>query len=112
MPYAPEHALEALDHFLGPLRKRLFGKYGFCDAFCEARDWYAPSYLAIDQGPIIIMIENYRTGLLWKLFMGVTEIRETLRGLFREHATPARLAELARRAGLPAVTGASRRIAC
>jgi hypothetical protein len=81
IPYTPEYSLAALKHFLGPLRQRLWGEYGFIDAFCEAKDWYAPSYLAIDQGPIIIMIENYRTGLLWKLFMSCAEIREGLRRL-------------------------------
>jgi hypothetical protein len=81
MPYAPQHSLAALAHFNGKLGKRLWGKYGFVDAFCESRDWYAPSHLAIDQGPIIIMIENYRTGLLWRLFMSVPEIRQGLRRL-------------------------------
>ena len=47
----------------------MIGDYGFCDAFSLEQGWFAPSYLAIDQGPIIIMIENYRTGLLWDLFM-------------------------------------------
>ena len=51
------------------LGDRAFGDYGFCDAFSLEQDWFAPSYLAIDQGPIIIMIENHRTGLLWDLFM-------------------------------------------
>ena len=81
MPYAPQHALTALRHFLGPLRKQLWRDYGFVDAFCEAKGWYAQSHLAIDQGPIIIMIENYRTGLLWRLFMSSPEILAGLRRL-------------------------------
>jgi hypothetical protein len=81
MPYTPQHSLVALKHFMGPLRPRLWGRYGFVDAFCETEDWYAPSYLAIDQGPIIIMIENYRTGLLWKLFMSAPEIGVGLKRL-------------------------------
>jgi hypothetical protein len=78
MPYTPQYSLEALRHFMGPMRERLWRQYGLVDAFCEARDWYAPSHLAIDQGPIIIMIENYRTGLLWKLFMNCAEVRTGL----------------------------------
>jgi hypothetical protein len=81
MPYTPEYSLAALRHFLGPMRKRLLGEYGLIDSFCETRDWCAPSHLAIDQGPIIVMIENYRTGLFWKLFMSCPEIRQGLRRL-------------------------------
>ena len=52
-----------------------------------SQNWYAKSYLAIDQGPIIIMIENYRTGLLWKLFMSCPEISKSLKKLgFESHA--------------------------
>jgi hypothetical protein len=47
---------------------------GFTDAFNETRSWYASTYLAIDQGPIILMIENYRSQLLWDLFMANPEI--------------------------------------
>ena len=54
---------------------RLWGTYGFYDAFNTTESWYASSYLAIDQGPIIVMIENYRTGLLWNLFMSAPEIQ-------------------------------------
>ncbi len=51
---------------------------GFYDAFNPTRDWYADSYLAIDQGPIICMIENHRSGLLWELFMKNPEISGAL----------------------------------
>jgi len=54
---------------------------GFFDAFCEQRDWFSDAYLAIDQGPIIVMMENHRTGLLWKLFMHVPEVQSGLRKL-------------------------------
>nr|MBA2561888.1 beta-glucosidase [Chitinophagaceae bacterium] len=53
-------------------------EYGFTDAFNETENWYAKSHLAIDQGPIIVMIENYRTGLLWKLFMSSPDIKRGL----------------------------------
>jgi hypothetical protein len=78
-PYAPEAAMRALRHFLK--KKRLWGRYGFTDAFNETRGWTADTYLAIDQGPIVVMIENYRSGLLWKLFMAVPEVQRGLRKL-------------------------------
>jgi hypothetical protein len=81
IPYAPEAALAALKHFHGALGGRLWRDYGFVDAFCETRDWVADTHLAIDQGPIVVMIENYRTGLLWRLFMSCPEIRHGLRRL-------------------------------
>ena len=80
-PYAPEQAMRALRHFYHDLGDRIWGEFGFVDAFSETHDWYASSYLAIDQGPIVAMIENHRTGLLWKLFMSCDEIRAGLRRL-------------------------------
>ena len=80
-PYAPEHAMRALRHFYHDLGDRIWGDYGFVDAFSPVDGWAASSYLAIDQGPIVVMIENYRTGLLWNLFMSCPEIRQGLRRL-------------------------------
>jgi hypothetical protein len=80
-PYAPRAALQALRHFLGVHGSRIWGRYGFVDAFCERRDWYSDVFLAIDQGPIVVMIENYRSGLLWKLFMSIPEVQSGLRRL-------------------------------
>lgn len=54
------------------------GQYGFYDAFNKSANWYSDQYLAIDQGPIIVMIENYRTGLLWELFMSCPEVKQGL----------------------------------
>jgi hypothetical protein len=79
-PYAPKEAMRALRHFLRHGDK-LWGRFGFADAFNEGRNWYADAFLAIDQGPIIIMIENHRSGLLWKLFMSIPEIQVGLRKL-------------------------------
>ena len=62
-------------YFYEELGDRLWGEYGFKDAFNLTEDWFAPSYLAIDQGPIIVMIENYRTGLIWKLFMSHQDVQ-------------------------------------
>ncbi|HVZ56500.1 MAG TPA: glucoamylase family protein [Chitinophagaceae bacterium] len=80
-PYTPEYSMKALRHFYYDLGGRLWGPYGFHDAFNETRNWYAESYLAIDQGPIVVMIENYRSGLLWKLFMSCPEVASGLRKL-------------------------------
>lgn len=80
-PYTPEYSMKALRHFYYDLGDKIWGEYGFTDAFSESENWYAKSYLAIDQGPIIVMIENYRSGLLWKLFMSCPEVKEGLKKL-------------------------------
>jgi len=77
-PYTPEQSMRALRHFYFNLGDRIWRKYGFVDAFNETTDWYAPQHLAVDQGPIIVMMENYRTGLLWRLFMSCPEIQHGL----------------------------------
>lgn len=81
MPYTPGQSMNALKHFYRELGDRLWGEYGFKDAFNLGRDWFADSYLAIDQGPIICMIENHRTGLLWNLFMQNPEISPALEAI-------------------------------
>lgn len=73
-PYAPTESTSALKHFYFDLGDRIFGPYGFYDAFSEQDDWYIQRYLAIDQGPAVVMMENYRSGLLWKLFMSSPEV--------------------------------------
>lgn len=78
MPYTPEESIMALEYFYYTLGDRLFGKYGFRDAFTLGRKWFADSYIAIDQGPIVIMIENHRTGLLWNAFMQDEQIQAGL----------------------------------
>ena len=79
IPYIPEQSMKAIKHFYFDLGDRIWGKYGFYDAFSEQDDWYPQKYLAIDQGPPVVMIENYRTGLLWNLFMSSPEIRNGLK---------------------------------
>src|SRR5262249_43560691 len=81
LPYAPREVLQTVRHFLTRYGQKIWGRYGFVDAFCETRDWYADTFLAIDQGPIVVMTENHRTGLLWKLFMSVPEVQAGLRRL-------------------------------
>jgi len=80
-PYTPEYSMQALKHFYFDLGDKIWSDYGFVDSFSESKNWYAKNYLAIDQGPIIVMIENYRTGLLWKLFMSCPEIQNGLKKL-------------------------------
>lgn len=80
-PYTPTESMKALKFFYYTMGDRLWGDYGFYDAFNVTADWYASSYLAIDQGPIVVMIENYRTGLLWNLFMSAPEIQTGLTNL-------------------------------
>ena len=80
-PYTPQYSMQALKYFYFDLGDKIWSEYGFVDAFNETQNWYATSHLAIDQGPIIAMIENYRTGLLWKLFMSCPEIKAGLKKL-------------------------------
>ena len=77
-PYTPEKSMRALRHFYEDLHRDLWGEYGFYDAYSEEHNWFSNGYLAIDQGPIVTMIENYRTQLLWNLFMSNSEIQHGL----------------------------------
>lgn len=78
--YTPEESLKVM-RYLYNKGDKLWGKYGFYDAFSETDDWYPQRYLAIDQGPIAVMIENYRSGLLWNLFMSHPDIQHGLKKL-------------------------------
>lgn len=80
-PYTPKESMQALEHFYYDLGDRLWGPYGFFDAFSEQEDWTSDGYLAIDQGPTIVMIENHRSALLWNLFMSSPEVRTGLKKL-------------------------------
>ena len=77
-PYTPVESMRALKYFYYKLGDRTWGEYGFYDAFNQTEDWYGKTYLAIDQGPIVVMMENYRTGLLWNLFMSAPEVQQGL----------------------------------
>ncbi len=81
MPYTPTESMQALKFFYYKLGDRIWKEYGFVDAFSLKDPWFANSFLAIDQGPIIIMIENYRSGLLWNLFMSCPEVKTGMRSL-------------------------------
>lgn len=78
MPYTPEESIAALKNMYRKYGKKIWGPFGFTDAFNVSKNWYANSYLSIDEGPIIDMIENYRSQLLWNNFMANPEIQPML----------------------------------
>lgn len=78
MPYTPTESMQALKYFYRERGQELFGKYGPYDAFNDDRDWVQEAYIGIDQGPIVVMIENYRTGLLWNQVMKDTDVKAGL----------------------------------
>ena len=81
MPYTPRDSMAALRHFHQDRGAEIWGRHGFVDAFNRTRGWVAEGNLAIDQGPIVVMIENHRSALLWDLFMSCPEVRAGLRRL-------------------------------
>ncbi|CAM3456144.1 glucoamylase family protein [Pontibacter korlensis] len=84
-PYTPYYSMQVLRNFYTGLSSKMVGEYGLKDAHNKYRNWTATDHLAIDQGPIVIMIENYRSGLLWSLFTGLPEIQAGLSKLgFRQ----------------------------
>ncbi|HEX4649155.1 MAG TPA: glucoamylase family protein, partial [Steroidobacteraceae bacterium] len=80
-PYTPEASMAALKHYYRDLGERMWDIYGPRDAFDAGADWISPIYMGLDQAPIVVMVENYRTGLVWKSFMANPEIGEMLRKL-------------------------------
>ncbi|WP_027137587.1 glucoamylase family protein [Gaetbulibacter saemankumensis] len=81
IPYTPAESLDVM-HYLYQKKKQMLGVAGFYDAFSPQYNfWVADAYLAIDQGPQIIMIENYRTGLIWNLFMQNEDVKNGLNKL-------------------------------
>lgn len=81
MPYTPTQSMNALKFFYYKLGDKIWGDYGFYDAFNLSTPWFATSALAIDEGPIVCMIENYRSGLLWNLFMSCPEVKAGMKKL-------------------------------
>jgi hypothetical protein len=77
-PYTPVESMKALKHFYRDLGERLWGDYGFRDGFNLSEDWFEDVNMGLDQAPIVVMIENYRSGLIWKLFMSNAEIKPAL----------------------------------
>jgi hypothetical protein len=81
LPYTPTQSMNAIRFFYYTLGDKIWGQYGFIDAFNLTNIWFDSDYLAIDQGPEIVMIENYRSGLLWNLFMSCPEIQAGMTNL-------------------------------
>lgn len=77
-PYTPKESMKMIRHLYEDLGDKVWGEFGFYDAFSETENWYPKRYLGIDQGPIVVMIENGRTGLLWNLFMSAPEVKTGL----------------------------------
>ncbi len=80
-PYTPEASMAAFKHFYRELGGQLWGIYGPRDAFNPTKNWASPIYMGLNQAPIVVMIENYRTGLVWKSFMSNPEMGEMLKKL-------------------------------
>jgi hypothetical protein len=80
-PYAPKESMQVIRHLYEDLGDKVVGRYGPYDAFSETENWYPQRYLGIDQGPIVVMIENQRSGLLWNLFMSCPEVQAGLKKL-------------------------------
>lgn len=80
-PYTPQESMRALKFFYYKLGDKIWKEYGFTDAFSLQHIWFANSFLAIDQGPVIVMIENHRSGLLWNLLMSCPEIKTGMHNL-------------------------------
>lgn len=80
-PYTPKESMAVLKNLYYNYGHKVFGRYGFYDALSPEHDYYPQRYLAIDQGPIVAMIENHRSGLGWKLFMQNEDVRKGLRKL-------------------------------
>jgi len=70
--------MKVIRHLYENLGDKVWGKYGFYDAFSETDNWFPKRYLGIDQGPMVVMIENHRSGLLWKLFMQNEDVQNGL----------------------------------
>jgi len=88
-PYTPEASMAAFKHYYRDLGAELWDIYGPRDAYNPAAHWVSPLYMGLNQAPIVDMVENYRTGLLWKNFMANPEISVMLQKLAAATAAPA-----------------------
>lgn len=71
--------MQALKYFYRELGDRLWDIYGFRDAFNLQEDWFSRIDMGLNQAPMVVMIENYRIGLIWKTFMANAEIQSMVR---------------------------------
>jgi hypothetical protein len=79
--YTPQASMAAIRHWYRDMGDRLWGIYGFTDAFNQQQDWYSGINMGLNQAPQTVMIENGRTGLVWRSFMSNPEIRDMQRKL-------------------------------
>jgi len=79
MPFTPEASGAALLHYLS--KPELWGEYGLADAYNEEANppWVDPDVIGIDKGITLLMLENYRSGLIWKLFMKLEPVKAGIR---------------------------------
>ena len=85
LPFAPEIVLPTIRSMNEKYGKKLWGKYGYYDAFNLTAGWIDDDFLGIDEGPMLIMIENFRTGLVWNYVMKDTIIQKGLNKLGFEY---------------------------
>lgn len=81
MPFTPDESLAFARFLFGKHKAKVFGEYGFYDSFNLKKDFWCDEYLGIDQGPILIMIDNYLYGTVWKSFMRNRHIRQGLKSI-------------------------------
>ena len=84
-PYTPDASMAALKHYYRDFGDTMWGVYGLRDAINPSANWISPIYMGLNQAPIVVMIENYRTGLVWKNFMANPEIATMLKNLDASH---------------------------
>ena len=81
IPYTPKESISFMGYLKDSIGDKVWGKYGFYDAYSETADWFPQRYLAIDQGPMVVMIQNYKDAFIWDLFMGAPDVQEGLKKL-------------------------------
>lgn len=81
IPYTPEESTAFINYLFSNLKDKTWGKYGFYDAYSETENWFPERYLAIDQGPIVVMIQNHKDAFIWDLFMNAPDVQEGLKKL-------------------------------
>lgn len=84
MPYLPQESMAALKKYYNDYGKFLWGEYGFRDACNIDKNWCSDIFMGLNQAPMVVMIENYRTGLIWKLFMSNKDVQTGLQKLNAE----------------------------
>ena len=80
-PYTHEASMRALKNYYRNYGKYLYGYYGFRDAINLDVNWCSPIYMGLNQAPVVVMIENYRSKLLWDLFMSNPDVEKAREAL-------------------------------